>query len=160
MYNAPMCPSNLSIFYFSEKLEDGEDKSNRVLLWVMGREGRIRSKNEINESLRQVVVNPRDYGEMKKQLVIFIFVTQILFEVNSVLPLSLKTLHNAMLKYSSELKHKFKIDKLLPTKILYVVDQEVQRWIKENRTATLRYGPYFWGPKRFGHATKIHNSVI
>ena len=104
MYNAPMCPSNLSIFYFSEKLEDGEDKSNRVLLWVMGREGRIRSKNEINESLRQVVVNPRDYGEMKKQLVIFIFVTQILFGVNSVLPLSLKTLHNAMLKYSSELK--------------------------------------------------------
>ena len=24
----------------------------------------------------------------------------------------------------------------------------------------LRYGPIFWGSKRFGHATKIHNSVI
>ena len=28
LYNAPMCPSNLSIFCFYEKLEDGSEKSN------------------------------------------------------------------------------------------------------------------------------------
>ena len=27
LYNAPMCPSNLSIFCFFEKLEDGEEKA-------------------------------------------------------------------------------------------------------------------------------------
>ena len=99
MYNASMCLSNLSIFCFYEKLEDGEDKSNRVLLWVIGREGRKRTKDEINKSLRQVIVTPRNYAEIKNQLVIFMFVTQNLFGVNSTLPLALKSLYNTMLKY-------------------------------------------------------------
>ena len=54
------------------------------------------------------------------------------------LPLALKDLYATMLKYSSELKHKFKADKLLPTKILFAVDQEVQRWLKENRISKMR----------------------
>ena len=54
------------------------------------------------------------------------------------LPSALKDLYASMLKYSSELKHKFKVDKLLPTKILFVVDQEVQRWLKENRISKMR----------------------
>ena len=32
LYNAPMCPSNLSIFCFFEKLEDGGEKGNRIYL--------------------------------------------------------------------------------------------------------------------------------
>ena len=122
-----MCPSNLSIFCFFEKLEDGEEKGNRILLWVMGKEGRTRSKDEIQKSLKQVVVTPRDYSEMKTQTVIFMFVTQILFGADSMLPLALKDVYATMLKYSSELKHNFKVDKLLPTNILFVVDQDVQR---------------------------------
>ena len=51
LYNAPMCPSNLSIFCFFEKLEDGEEKGNRILLWVMGKEGRTRPKEEIQKYL-------------------------------------------------------------------------------------------------------------
>ena len=85
-----------------------------------------------------MVVTPRNYAEMKNQLVIFMFVTHILFWENSIIPLALISLYNAMLKYSSELKHKFKTNKLLPTKTLYAVDQEVQRRVKENRTAKLR----------------------
>ena len=138
LYNAPMCPSNLSIFCFFEKLEDGEEKGNRILLWVMGKEGRTRSKDEIQKSLKQVVVTPLDYAEMKTQTVTFMFVTQILFGADSMLPLALKDLYANMLKYSSELKHKFKGDKLLTTKILFAVDQEIQRWLKENRISKMR----------------------
>ena len=54
------------------------------------------------------------------------------------LPLALKELYATMLKYSSERRHKFKVDKLLPTKILFAVDQEVQRWLKENRNSKMR----------------------
>ena len=79
LYNAPMCLSNLSIFCFFEKLEDGEEKSNRILLWVMGKEGRTTSKDKIQNSLKQVVATPRDYSEMKNQTLIFMFVTQIFF---------------------------------------------------------------------------------
>ena len=101
-----------------EKLEDRIEKGNRILLWVMGKEGRTRSKDEIQKSLKQVVVIPRDYSESKTQTVIFMLVTQILFGAHSMLPSALKDLYASMLKYSSELKHKFKVDKLLPTKIL------------------------------------------
>ena len=66
------------LFPFFEKLEDGEEIGNRILLWVMGKECRTRSKDEIQKSLKQVVVTPRDYSEMKNQTVIFMFVTEIL----------------------------------------------------------------------------------
>ena len=43
-----------------------------------------------------------------------------------------------MLKYSSELKHKINSDNLLPTKILFAVDQELQRWLKDCKNSKLR----------------------
>ena len=75
LFNTPMCPSNLSIFYFFEKLEDGEEKGNRILLWVMGKESRTRSTDEIQKSMKQVVVTPRDYSKMKTQTIILMSVT-------------------------------------------------------------------------------------
>ena len=127
LYNAPLYPSNLSLFCFYEKIQDGSDKTNRLLLHVMAKDGRPRSKDEIQKSLKQVVVTPTNYTEMKDQLSIFVLVTGILFGAKSFLPLSLRDLHATMLKYSSELKHKMHSDNLLPTKILFAVDQELQR---------------------------------
>ena len=138
LYNAPMNPSNLSIFCFFEKIQDGSEKANRLLLHVMAKDGRTRSKDEIQKSLKQVVVAPTNYTEMKDQLSIFVFVMGILFGTKSFLPLSLRALHATMLKYSSELKHKINSDKLLPTKILFAVDQELQRWLKDCKSSKHR----------------------
>ena len=78
LYNAPLNPSNLSLFCFYEKIQDGSDQTNRLLLHVMAKDGRTRSKDEIQKSLKQVVVTPTNYTEMKDQLSIFVFVTGIL----------------------------------------------------------------------------------
>ena len=133
-----MNPSNLSLFCFYEKIQDGSDKTNRLLLHVMAKDGRTRSKDEIQKSLKQVVVTRTNYTEMKEQLLIFVFVTGILFGTKSFLPLSLRDLHTTMLKYSSELKHKIHTDNLLPTKILFAVDQELQRWLKDCKSSKHR----------------------
>ena len=40
-------------------------------------------------------------------------------------------LHNATIDYSSELKYKLDADKLLATKMLLLMDQDIRRWLKE-----------------------------
>ena len=47
LYNSPTNPSNLSIFCIFEKIHDGSEKPNRLLLHVMEKDRRTRSKDEI-----------------------------------------------------------------------------------------------------------------
>ena len=126
LYNAEGNPSNFSIFNFYEKLKDGSENSNTLLLHVMAKDSRTRSKEEINDSLKQVVAAPSSYVEMKDQTMIFICVSSIFSGKESLLTDYLKGFYNAIVSYASELKHKCKEDKLLPAKMLLGADQEVQ----------------------------------
>ena len=85
-YNAPGSPSNLSVFCFYEKLRDGSENEEMVLLWVMQKDGKTRSQEDIEKSLKQVVVAPSKLGDMKDQLRIYIGVLSILFGKQRLLP--------------------------------------------------------------------------
>ena len=134
LHNAPGSPSNLSVFSFYEKLKDGSENDSRLLLHVMARDGKKRSSNEIQKSLKQVVVAPTNFTEMKEQLVIFINVTKILFGNKSLLPASLREFYRALVRNTSKLKYKCNGDKFLPTKMLFALDEEVQRWLEDCMT--------------------------
>ena len=85
-YNAPGCPSNLSIFGFFEKLRDGSKNKNKLLLWVMQKDGKQDQKRIcIQKPLKQVVVAPSSYNDTKDQLSINIRLLSILFGKNSLL---------------------------------------------------------------------------
>ena len=85
-----------------------------------------------------MVVAPANYNEMKEQTAIFICVTNIFVGKSSLLSLALKDFYGHLIRYSSELKHRIKSDDLLPAKILFAVDEEIQRWLKKNRITTPR----------------------
>ena len=71
-------------------------------------------KRRSKKNLKQLVFVLTCYTEMKGQVVILIFITDILFGESSLLPLGLKSLYNTIMKCSSELKHKTKAKNLLP----------------------------------------------
>ena len=134
LHNAPGSPSNLSIFSFYEKLKDGSENENRLLLHVMARDGKKRSSDDIQKSLKQVVVAPTNFTEMKEQLVIFINVAKILFGNKSLLPTSLREFYVALVSNTSRLKYKCNNEHFLPTKMLFALDEEVQRWLEDCMT--------------------------
>ena len=117
LHSAPGSPSNFSVFSFYERLKDGSETENRLLLHVMARDGKKRSSDEIQKSKKQVVVAPTNFTEMKEQLVIFINVSKILFGNESVLPTSLREFYVALVSNTSKLKYKCNDDKFLPTKM-------------------------------------------
>ena len=49
LYNCPGRPSNFSIFNFYEKLKDGSENANTVLVHIMSKDGKTRSKEEIKQ---------------------------------------------------------------------------------------------------------------
>ena len=125
VYNCPGSPSNFSIFNFYEKLKDGSENANTLLLHIMSKDGKSRSKEEIKQSLKQVVVAPANYNEMREQTAIFICVTNIFMGKSSLLSLALKDFYGHLIRYSSELKYRIKSDDLLPAKILFAVEEEI-----------------------------------
>ena len=121
LYNSPGNPSNLSVFCFYEKLRDGSENEQKLLLHVMAKDGKERSTDEIKNSLKQVVVAPSNYTQMKDQLMIFREVTKIFFGSKSKLPESLKEVCKVIVSNASRLKYKCKDDKLLPAKTFLVL---------------------------------------
>ena len=101
------------------------------LLWVMQKDGKTRSHEGIQKSLKQVVVTPFRCNDMKDQLRIYICVLFILFEKESLLTRSVTRFHSAIIDYSSELKYKLDANRLLAAKTLLAINQDIQRWLKE-----------------------------
>ena len=56
----------------------------------------------------------------------------------SLLPLALKDFYRHMNRNASVLKYKIRADELFPTKILFAMDEEVQRWLQECEMARCR----------------------
>ena len=56
----------------------------------------------------------------------------------SLLPLGLKDFYRYMNRNASVLKYKIRADELLPAKILFAMDEEVQRWLQECQTTKCR----------------------
>ena len=73
LYHEPGCPNNFSIFCFHEKLRDALE----FLMHLKSKDGKAKSNEEINESLRRVVVAPTNFTKMKKQIKIFGGLNQI-----------------------------------------------------------------------------------
>jgi len=116
LYNFTGCPSNFSIFSFHEKLKDGSETENTLLMHVMAKDGKARSKEDIKQSLKQVVVVPTNFNEMKEQLAIFVVISKKIMGKESLLPLGLKDFYRYMNRNASALKYKIRADELLPTK--------------------------------------------
>ena len=102
-----------------------------VLLWLMQKCCKTRSQEDIQKSLKQIVVAPSKYSDMKDQLRIYICVLSILFGKESLLPRGVARFHSALIDYSSELKYKLDADKFSVAKMLLAMDQDIQRWLKE-----------------------------
>ena len=66
LYHEPGCPNNFSIFCFYEKLRDALDNKRRLLIHLKSKDVKAKSNEEINESLRQVVVAPSNFTKMKE----------------------------------------------------------------------------------------------
>ena len=91
----------------------------------MSKDWKSRSKEGIKQSLKQVVVAPTNYNEIKEQTAIFICVSNIFMGKSSLLSLALKDFYGYLIRYSSDLKYKIKSDDLLPANILFAVDEEI-----------------------------------
>ena len=116
-YNTPGRPSNLSIFCFHEKLRDGSENEEMVLLWAMQKDGKTRSQEDIKESLKQVVVARSTYNEMKDQLRIYIFVlSTYTFWEREPATSRCDQFPQRLIDYSSELKYKLDADKFFAQK--------------------------------------------
>ena len=81
---------------------------------------------------------PSNYTQMKDQLMIFREVTKIFFGSESKLPESLKEVCKVIVSNASCLKYKCKDDKLLPAKIFFGIDEEIQRWLEQCELANDR----------------------
>ena len=93
----------------------------------MAKDGKTRSQEAISKSLKQVVVAPATLSEMKEQLAIFVGISNIFMGRDSLLSQGLKDFYRYINKKASVLRYKIRTDKLLPAKILFATDEEVQR---------------------------------
>jgi len=137
LYFEPGSPSNFSIFSFYKKLVDARDCRKRMLLHIRSKDGKSKSNDEINESLRQVVVVPASITQLVDQVEIFSKVHYIFFGNNKSYKAFVK-LGKRIVRDESELLHAAAADSKLPAKIAYAVDKRNQRWMKQNESATDR----------------------
>ena len=131
-------PSNLAPFCFFEKLSDESDSRARMLAHIRARDGKAKSNEEIDESLKQVVVAPSSYAQLKEQSEIFHAVVAIFFGKNSKAPEKWADFIEDLKINKSELKHLIAADSKLPTKILFAAHTKMQRWLKQCKTASCR----------------------
>ena len=96
----------------------------------MQQDGKTRSQQDIQKSLKQVVVAPSKYNYMNDQPRVYICALSIHFGRKSLLPWGVARFHNAIIDYSSELKYKLDRDTFLAVKIMLAMDQDIQRWLK------------------------------
>ena len=77
LYHEPGCPKNFSIFYLYDKLCDFLDNKRRLLMHLKSKDRKAKINEEINESLRQVVVAPSNFTKIEEQIKIFGGLNQI-----------------------------------------------------------------------------------
>ena len=137
LYFEPGFPSNFSMFSFYKKLVDAHDCKKRMLLHIHSKDGKSKSNDEINESLKQVVVVPASITQLVDQVEIFSKVIHIFFGNDKSYRAFVK-LGKRIVREESELLHAAATDSKLPAKIAYAADKRNQRWMKQNELATDR----------------------
>ena len=116
MYHEPGCPNNFSILCCYEKLRDALDNKRRFLMHLKSKDVKAKSNEEINESLRQVVVAPSNFTEMKEQIKIFGGLNQIFLGKEAKTTKGIWDFYKLIKKNESSLKHKCNNDNLLQRK--------------------------------------------
>jgi hypothetical protein len=138
LYFEPGHPNNFSCFVFSEKLRVKSDNTATMLMHLTSKDGKVKTNDELKESLKQVITTPGCFVDMKEQLNIFGAVCKFFFGEEGKLGVAMDDLCKFIKRNESALKHKCNNDRSLPTKILYAIDTEIQRWLEQCEMATDR----------------------
>ena len=117
LYHEPGCPNNFSIFCFHEKLCNVLDNKRCLLMHLKPKCGKSKSNEEINDSLREVVVAPSNFKKMKEQIKIFGGLNQIFLGKEAKTTEQIWDFYKLIKKNKSSLKHKYNNENLLPTKV-------------------------------------------
>ena len=138
LYFEPGQPNNYSIFCFFEKLRVKSDNTATMLMHLTSKDGKVKTNDELKESLRQVITTPGCFADMKEQIKIFGAVCKFFFGKDGKLGIAMDDLCKFIRRNESAMKHKCNNDKSLPTNILYAIDTEIQRWFEQCEMATDR----------------------
>ena len=106
LYHEPGCPNNFSIFCFYEKLRDALDNKRRLLMHLKSKYGKAKGYEEINDSLRQVVVVPSNFTKIKERIKIFGGLNQMFFGKEAKTTEAIWDFYKLIKKNESALKHK------------------------------------------------------
>ena len=129
IYFEPGCPNNFSIFCFYENLRDRFDNDRRLIMHLKSKNGRAETNEEINESLRQVVVAPSGFTKMKEHIKIFAGLNQIFLGQWAMSTQGVWDFYKFVKQKKSQLKLACNKDILLPINICLALFSKVQRWL-------------------------------
>ena len=118
LYHEPGCPNNFSIFCFYEKLRDAFDNKRRLLINLKSKYGKSKINEEINESLRQVVVAPSNFTKIKEQIKKIGGINQMFLGKEAKTTEGTWDFYKLIKKNESALKHKCNDDNLLKKKFI------------------------------------------
>ena len=135
LYFEPGIPNNFSCFTFKEKLSCKYDGERSLILHLREKDGKVRTNEEINESLQQVVTAPTNYTQMVEQMQIFTVLNKIFVGANGKSTRGLGDLVKRMKRNASTLKHMISSDPTYPAQICLSVDKRVQRWLAQCEVA-------------------------
>ena len=98
---------------------------------LKSKDRKAKINEEINDSLRQVVVAPSNFEKMKEQVKIFRGLNQIFLGKEAKTTEIIWDFYKLIKKNESALKHKCNNDNLLPTKFCILVCSKVQLWLAQ-----------------------------
>ena len=107
------------------KLRDKFDNQRRLLIHLKAKDGKARTNEEINESIRQVVKSPSGFNVLKEQLKIFGALNQIFVGKDAMSTRGIWELYKDIKQHKSFLKHKCYLDIILPTKICSTICSKI-----------------------------------
>ena len=84
---------------------------------LKAKDGKVKTNEEITESLRQVVVSPSGFTKMKEHINIFAGLNKIFLGKRAISTQGVWDFYKSMKQNKSQLKHACNKDSLLPTKI-------------------------------------------
>jgi hypothetical protein len=124
-------PSNFRIFAFrKQELHTDSRQEDYMVSHLIREEGRKKSVDEIEASLKQSVHIPSDVNGLGIQIQLFAKAWRIFFGEESVLTDCLNQLHLEIARNKSSFKNEIALDEFFVAKFMFAIDRRVQHWLK------------------------------
>ena len=132
MWNNQSSPSNLSLLTIFELDPLLSMQTTRCLcLHFLSKNAEGKSMDEIKASQIQEVKVPTTFEELHQSLLFYLGIASILFGTGSSLVAGVNSLANAIKTEKIIFKGRIAADSDLPTKVLYAMEINTQRWLVE-----------------------------